>query len=116
MLRVGSVVIHCYAFDETVDFWSHALGYKPRNPPADGWVVLVDPMANGPNLSFQARERRRAHRNWIHLDLYAEDAEQEAERLVALGASRFPWRYPPGADFVVLTDPDGNLFCVVQRR
>jgi len=24
------------------------------------------------------------------------------------------WRYRPGADFVVLEDPDGNLFCVVQ--
>jgi hypothetical protein len=36
------------------------------------------------------------------------------ERLVALGARRYPWRYNPEADFVVLEDPDGNLFCVVQ--
>jgi hypothetical protein len=30
----------------------------------------------------------------------------------ALGAARYPWRYPPGADYVVLADPDDNLFCV----
>jgi hypothetical protein len=39
----------------------------------------------------------------------------EVERLVALGARRYPWKYPPGADFVVLEDPDGNLFCVVDK-
>jgi hypothetical protein len=37
------------------------------------------------------------------------------ERPVALDAQRYPWRYRPGADFVVLEDPDGNLFCVVQK-
>ena len=38
----------------------------------------------------------------------------EVERLVTLGARRYPWRYPVDADFVVLEDPDGNLFCVVE--
>ena len=38
----------------------------------------------------------------------------QVERLIALGATRYPWRYRPGVDFVVLQDPDGNLFCVVQ--
>ena len=36
------------------------------------------------------------------------------ERLVDLGASRVEWRYPASADYVVLADPDGNRFCVVQ--
>ena len=28
---------------------------------------------------------------------------------------RYPWRYAPEeGDFIVLEDPDGNLFCVVQ--
>ena len=33
---------------------------------------------------------------------------------IGLGARRYPWRYQPGADYVVLEDPDRNLFCVVQ--
>ena len=28
--------------------------------------------------------------------------------------TKYPWRYGPDDDFVVLEDPDGNLFCVVQ--
>jgi len=35
--------------------------------------------------------------------------------LLALGARRVAWRYPEGADYVVLADPDGNTFCVVQK-
>lgn len=52
-----------------------------------------------------------------HLDLWAaNEAEQlaEVERLQALGAIRVEWEYPDDADFVVLADPDGNLFCVIN--
>lgn len=114
-MKIGSIVIHCHEFDRTVAFWQNALHYVPREPASDGWVVLRDPDARGPNLSFQARERRRERRNWIHLDLYTNNQQAEVERLVALGATRYPWRYPPGADYVVLQDPDGNLFCVVHK-
>lgn len=51
----------------------------------------------------------------MHLDLWVnadESLEAEVERLIALGASRVEWDYPEGARHVVLTDPDGNLFCV----
>jgi hypothetical protein len=43
------------------------------------------------------------------------DQEAEAERLVQLGATRVDWDgYPDDPDFIVLADPDGNLFCVVD--
>ena len=35
------------------------------------------------------------------------------DRLISLGARRVEWDYPEDADFVVLADPDGNLFCVI---
>ncbi len=114
-MRIGSIVIHCHEFERTVAFWRDALGYVEREPASGGWVVLRDPHANGPNVSFQARTRRRPARSWLHLDLYTSRQDEEVERLVALGARRYPWRYRPGSDFVVLEDPDGNLFCVVQK-
>nr|WP_246654634.1 VOC family protein [Rhizobium laguerreae] len=51
-----------------------------------------------------------------HLDLYASDQQAEVERLLSLGAQRVDWRYPEGADYIVLADPDGNRFCVVQKE
>jgi catechol 2,3-dioxygenase-like lactoylglutathione lyase family enzyme len=115
-MKIGSIVIHCHNFDRMVAFWQAALGYVPREPARDGWVVLRHPRGKGPNLAFQARDRPRSRRNWLHLDLYTSNQREEVDRLIRLGATRYPWRYRPGADFVVLADPDGNLFCVVQKN
>jgi hypothetical protein len=68
------------------------------------WVVLRDPAGKGPDLSFQARDRRPDRRSWLHLDLYTSQRDGEVERLVRLGARSHPWRYGPHADFVVLED------------
>ena len=114
-MKIGSIVIHCYEFDRMVAFWQQALGYVPREPASADWVVLRDPQGKGPNVSFQARDRRPGRRSWLHLDLYTSNQKGEVERLLALGARRYPWKYRPGADFVVLEDPDGNLFCVVEK-
>jgi catechol 2,3-dioxygenase-like lactoylglutathione lyase family enzyme len=114
-MRIGSIVIRCYEFDKMLAFWQEALHYVPRNPPKGGWVVLRDPEGRGPNLSLDKYpEKRSGKRSRLHLDLYTDNQKAEVERLVALGATRYRWRYRPTDDFVVLEDPDGNLFCVVQ--
>jgi catechol 2,3-dioxygenase-like lactoylglutathione lyase family enzyme len=114
-MRIGSIVIRCYEFQKMLDFWQKALGYVPREPARGGWVVLRDPAGRGPNVSLdQYPEKRTGKRSRLHLDLYANDKQAQVERLIKLGATLYPWRYKPGDDFVVLEDPDGNLFCVVQ--
>ncbi len=114
-VRIGAVVFHCREFTRMVEFWQAALHYVPREPASDGWMVLTDPAGHGPNVSFQARDRKAPARSWLHLDLYAVNQESEVARLIALGARRYPWRSRPDADFVVLEDPEGNLFCIVQK-
>lgn len=77
--------------------------------------MLCDPLGRGPNVALeQVAEKRMGRRSRLHLDLYTSDREKEVERLIEIGATRYPWRYRPGDDFVVLADPDDNLFCVVQ--
>ena len=116
-MKIGSIVIRCYEFDKMLAFWQEALHYVPREPAKSGWVVLRDPEGTGPNLSLDRYpERRSGKRSRLHLDLYTKNREAEVERLVKMGATRYPWRYKTGDDFVVLEDPDGNLFCVVQRN
>jgi len=115
-IRIGSIVVRCYEFDKMLEFWQQALGYVPRETPTDSWVVLGDPAGRGPNLSLErVSQRRSGKRSRLHLDLYTSDRESEVNRLVSIGATRYPWRYRPASDFVVLEDPDGNLFCVVQK-
>ena len=100
-MKIGSIVIHCHDLGRTVAFWQSALHYMPREPAKDGWVVLRDPEHKGSNLSFQDRDRRPRNRSWVHLRLYTADQQTEVERLVALGARRYPWRYRAGDDFIV---------------
>jgi catechol 2,3-dioxygenase-like lactoylglutathione lyase family enzyme len=115
-VAVGSVVIRCFEYDRMFAFWQAALGYEVEHQdPNGGFVILRDPNQHGPNVSLdQAPVRRSGRRSWIHLDLYTTNQDLEVERLLALGANRYPWRYGPQADYVVLEDPDGNLFCVVD--
>jgi catechol 2,3-dioxygenase-like lactoylglutathione lyase family enzyme len=113
-MKIGSIVVNCYEFEKMLAFWQQTLHYVPREPAHGGWVVLRDPRGQGPNLSLnRVSEKRSGKRSRLHLDLYTDDREGEVERLLALGASRYPWRYPPNSDYVVLEDPDGNLFCLV---
>jgi hypothetical protein len=105
-------VIRCRRLDEVRVFWQAALRSVPREAPQDGWVVLTDPIGTGPNLSLERVENLslRHPTSAIHLDLYTEDQEAEVERLVTLGATRYPHETPDDADFVVLVDPDGYRF------
>jgi hypothetical protein len=118
-IRVGSIVIRCTRFDEMRVFWQTALDYVPREAPQDGWVVLTDPTGTGPNLSLERVDASIApapdELSAIHLDLYSDDQQRDVERLVALGATRYAHEAPDDADFVVLVDPDGYRFCVVQK-
>lgn len=113
-VRIGSIVILCYEWERMVQFWRAALHYEIGHTD-EGFVILKNPSGKGPNLSLdQSPIKRTGRRSWLHLDLYTTNQPGEEERLVSLGAKRYPWRYPPDADYVVLEDPDGNLFCVVQ--
>ena len=114
-VAIGSIVIRCFEYDRMFAFWQAALRYEVEHTdPNGGFVILRDPDGLGPNISIdQAPVRRSGKRSWIHLDLYTAEQDLEVERLLGLGAKRYPWRYGPDADYVVLEDPDGNLFCVV---
>ncbi|MFF2350095.1 VOC family protein [Kitasatospora sp. NPDC058115] len=120
MLRIGSVVLGVADVRRAAAFWGEALGYVPRDGLVeDRWVVLVPADgAPGVQVALGRSTTPPQHHPRVHLDLYAADAaDQAAEvaRLVALGARRVDWDlYPEDPDFVVVEDPDGNRFCVID--
>ena len=54
-------------------------------------------------------------KNRLHLDFRPDDQDAEVERLIALGASRVDVGHGE-VSWVVLADPEGNGFCVLQDR
>ena len=114
MLRVGSIVIRVDDLERQEAFWSAALGYGPRHRDHD--FVLLSPLdGGGPNVSLDRVRSTVQVPPRIHLDLYAADQAAEVARLIGLGASEVHWdKRPADADYVILADPEGNRFCVVD--
>jgi predicted enzyme related to lactoylglutathione lyase len=116
MLRIGSIVWGVKDVRRAMDFWCAALDYKPLREPETDWVIIVPANGKGQQMSISEVSSDAANRPRHHLDLYAEDQSAEIERLLSIGAQRVDREYPPGADYVVLADPDGNTFCVVEKQ
>ncbi|MDR3106615.1 MAG: VOC family protein [Bifidobacteriaceae bacterium] len=80
---------------------------------ADGWFVMVNPPnGTGPALGFQKVDQPTPGKNRLHLDFSCPDHDAEAARLQAAGASIVARHDGPFGSWTVLTDPDGNHFCV----
>jgi catechol 2,3-dioxygenase-like lactoylglutathione lyase family enzyme len=118
MLTFGVVVLSVADRQRAAEFWSAALGYQVREG-YGGWArVLASPDGTGPVIALQTSDEPPERHPRLHFDLHVTGVpkqEAEAARLVSLGASRVDWDlYPDDPDFIVLADPDGNRFCIVD--
>lgn len=115
MLIVGSVVIRVDDLDRQIAFWTRALGYVVREPRDHDFALLRPAEGPGVSVSLDAVPAPRALPPRIHLDLYAEDQAAEVARLTGLGASEVRWdKRPADADYIIMEDPEGNRFCVID--
>lgn len=119
MLNFGVVALGVTDVQRAAEFWSAALGYTLREDGFGGWAkVLVPPDEAGTAIALQLSQTQPQTHPRLHFDLHVADVgEQEAEasRLISLGARRVDWdSYPEDPDFIVLEDPEGNRFCIVD--
>jgi catechol 2,3-dioxygenase-like lactoylglutathione lyase family enzyme len=116
-LHLATVVVNVQDMERAVRFWEAVLGYRQRESHWDPeFMMLVDPDGKRLPVSLQLTDSTPKEPVRVHLDLYTDEQDRHVERLVGLGATRIEeWPYPDGADFVVLRDPDGNEFCVIDH-
>jgi Glyoxalase-like domain len=107
-IRLGSTVINCADLELMTSFWSRALHLIP-SPDGDDFRVLRGDQVS---LSLQLARTPVTARDQMHLDLYSDDQAAEVRRLIALGARFVRHHDDPADDYVVMTDPEGNEFCV----
>jgi len=110
--KMGDVVIDCADPKRLAEFWKAALGWQPIHQ-AKEVIVMAEPSDSGPMLVLLRVPEAKTVKNRVHIDVNPVGCtvEEEAERLVGLGARRIdigqgkqPW--------VVMADPEGNEFCV----
>jgi hypothetical protein len=103
-------VINCADIEVMTRFWTQALDLTPSSTePGDDFRVLRGPRVN---LSLQVADTPVTARDQMHLDLYTDDQAEQVERLIGLGATYVRHNSDPDDDYIVLTDPEGNEFCV----
>ena len=112
-LYLGSVVIDCNDLDLMTSFWQQVLGYELELK-REHWAKLTDPAERGATVSLQKVPEGKSEKNRLHLDLYATDPRSELERVRALGAELVQGPQED-KDFVVLADPEKNLFCIIDK-
>ena len=118
-MNVGVLALGVGDVERAVAFWCEALGYDVRRDGFGGWAtVLVPPSGSALKIALQLSQTPPDDHPRLHMDLHVADKDEqtsEVERLVSIGAERVNWdSYPDDPDFVVLSDPDGNRFCIVD--
>jgi predicted enzyme related to lactoylglutathione lyase len=109
-IRLGSTVINCADMELMTSFWSRALHLEPSSRAAgDDFRVL---RGGHGRISLQLASTPVTARDQMHLDLFSDDQAAEVERLTGLGAAFVRHNQDPDDDYVVMTDPEGNEFCV----
>lgn len=96
------------------DFWAASLGLTERRD-EEGETIVADADWSYPRLTFQKVEVSSSHPRQLHLDLTADDRRAEVRRLRDLGAKELRNNSIEGGwSWTVMTDPDGNEFCVTD--
>lgn len=115
-LTARMVTIDCADPDGLAKFWTEAAGYKVKWRYENEYIVLASPSDEGLHLGLQRVPEPKVGKNRAHVDWSTDDRLAEVKRLVALGATVVDEHSVPEFAWTVLTDPEGNEFCVSGAR
>jgi len=117
--RIAQWTIDAVNVEETARFWAAVLGMDVDAGP-DGCARLYprgEAEAMAQTVWIQRVDAPKSMKNRAHPDLVADhgSTELEVDRLIALGARLGDVGQTGSEPFVVLVDPAGNEFCVLDR-
>ena len=121
---VSHTTLDCGNAYELSEWWKQLLGYVDSdddpNEPGDQECAIRDP-GTGHEILFIEVPDSKSVKNRVHFDLRPRTGsrDDEIERVLGLGArevSDHRGQYGPGTGWVVLSDPEGNEFCILRSE
>jgi predicted enzyme related to lactoylglutathione lyase len=97
-------------------FWAGVLGWEMADDPHDG-IALRPGDDTGFGIRFLSTQEPKAGLNQIHLHLTStslDDQQSTVARALGLGGRHIDVGQLPEEGHVVLADPEGNEFCVIE--
>ncbi|MFE2531019.1 VOC family protein [Streptomyces sp. NPDC059371] len=114
--RLFAICFNATRPSDLARFWSGVLGWRSADGPDDD-VAILPPDGSGFRIRFLPSQEPRTGRNQAHFDLPSatpEDQRQTVARALELGGEHIDVGQLPEEEHVVLADPDGNEFCVIE--
>ena len=115
-LHLDAVCVDAFDPPRQAAFWSGLLGWDQIDDPVDGHG-LVPPDGGGFRMWFPATDVPKTDQNQMHFDLTSTSDQNQrdtVERAIALGGRHIDIGQRPEEGHVVLADPEGNEFCVID--
>jgi predicted enzyme related to lactoylglutathione lyase len=115
-LRIVSLTVDAHDPLRLAQFWAEALRWRIEGA-TDEEVPLVPTDHTPFEVLFCRSTDQKVGQNRQHLDLTTtslEDQRESVERLVAIGAQHVDIGQRPDEPHVVLADPEGNEFCIIE--
>ncbi len=110
----SAVTVDCVDPVRVARFWSALLG-REAGPSQQGWVYLGERGDPQPRLAFQPVPEAGRGKTPIHLDVTVDDIERGIAEVVRLGGRSTGERHDHDEGVVVvMADPEGHEFCLVQ--
>ncbi|MGY4912447.1 VOC family protein [Micromonospora aurantiaca (nom. illeg.)] len=97
-------------------FWSGVLGREILDDPREGVAIGGDAHSDF-RIRFLPRDAPKTVQNRIHFDLTSASPQAQrdtVDRALTLGGRHIDIGQGPDDDQVVLADPEGNEFCVIE--
>lgn len=120
--RITELIIDAADAERLAVFWREALGYVELGREADGSIEIGPPDTGfggaQPTVVLSPTTDPRPAKLRLHFDVNPTDRDQDAElrRLLALGAKPVDIGQSGTESWHVLSDPEGNEFCLLKRR
>ena len=129
-LRWYTTVIDCRDVAAQGRWWAETLGWRVFYESDDEVVIIPSHLdlealrstpweQVGPGLVFVPVPEDKTLKNRLHIDLAphtSDDRDAEIARLLERGARYADVGQAPDVSWTVLTDPEGNEFCVLSSR
>jgi catechol 2,3-dioxygenase-like lactoylglutathione lyase family enzyme len=140
VVRRLQVAIDCADPERLARFWAAVLGYAVAAPPTgfaswqdfsgsagsedESWSAVADPAGIAPRVLFHRVPEPKVVKNRVHLDVRVSAAgevpadtrrrqvDSEVARLQDLGGTHLRTEEDEHDYFAVMTDPEGNEFCI----
>lgn len=116
-VSITSLTFDCADAPRLARFWATLLGWRVISDSDPEVMVAPHYPHEGQSLLFIPVPEGKTAKNRVHLDLAPTDMtrDEAVAAAVALGATQGEdHREPDGSGWVVLTDPEGNEFCIVR--